>query len=181
MKALQAVLKMLVESPKISMDIDADWVKKSGFAGNDFSIHECQVVADLANVLRPFVPKRRPRPDGKGYQDPLAHVALRAPIVIIANSVLRAAGYPHFTQRVAPQPSTGSLHALQLGAVGIYETFCGKGERQFDVQDSTGEPLTNSVRIQSSLPNKRTMFASFFDMQKVEKICGDHGLEFRDR
>ncbi|KAF9963793.1 hypothetical protein BGZ65_011606 [Modicella reniformis] len=80
---------MLVESPKISKDIDVNWVKKSAFAGKDFS-------ADLANRLRPFIPKRRPRADGKGFQDSLDNVALRLPIVMIANNVLRSAGYPTY-------------------------------------------------------------------------------------
>ncbi|KAF9984018.1 hypothetical protein BGZ65_001108, partial [Modicella reniformis] len=132
LQSLQAILKMLIESPKITNDINSDWVKKSAFAGNDFSDHECQVVAYLANYLRPFIPKRRPRSDGKGFQDSLAHVVLRAPIVLITNSVLRAAGYPAFTRRISPQASLGSLNGLQLGAVGIYETFCSRNERQFD-------------------------------------------------
>jgi hypothetical protein len=172
---------MLIESPKIRYDIDWKWVKKSGFKGNDFTENECRVVADLANLLRPFIPKRRLRSDGKGYQDPLAHVALQAPIVLIANSVLRAAGYPQFTRRITPQTSSASLHGLQLGAVGLYETFCSKAGRQFDVQDASKNPLTNYLTLQSSTENKKAIFESFFDMRKVEKVCSDHGLTFRDR
>ncbi|KAI8361692.1 hypothetical protein B0O80DRAFT_165575 [Mortierella sp. GBAus27b] len=181
LRSLQAVLKMLVESPNISHDINWSWVKKSGYKGNDFTEKECRVVAYLANLLRLFIPKRRPRADGKGYQDSLAHVALRAPIVLIANSVLRAAGYPEFTRRNAPQTSSASLHGLQLGAVGLYEAFCGRGERQFDVQDASKNPLTNYITLQSSPENKRAIFESFFNMRKVEKVCSDHGLTFRDR
>lgn len=180
LRSLQAVLKMLVESPNISHDINWSWVKKSGYKGNDFTEKECRVVAYLANLLRLFIPKRRPRADGKGYQDSLAHVALRAPIVLIANSVLRAAGYPEFTRRNAPQTSSASLHGLQLGAVGLYEAFCGRGERQFDVQDASKNPLTNYITLQSSPENKRAIFESFFNMRKVEKVCSDHGLTFRE-
>jgi len=172
---------MLVESPKISMDIDANWVKKSAFTGNKFTDHECEVVAALANCLRPFIPKRRPRSDGKGYQDSLAHVALRAPIVLIANHVLRATGYTDFTRRISPQASSASLHGLQLGAVGLFETLCSKNEGRFDVHDKRGQKLTNYMTIQSSPENKRVMFESFFDMDKVESICNDHGLKFRNR
>ncbi|KAK3815084.1 MAG: hypothetical protein J3Q66DRAFT_343783 [Benniella sp.] len=100
---------------------------------------------------------------------------------MIANSVLRAAGYSHFTQKVSPQLSTASLHGLQLGAVGVYETLCSRNKRQFDVRDSNGELITNYLTVQSSTANKRTMFASFLDMTKVNKICGEHGLIFRDR
>ena len=41
---------------------------------------------------------------------------------MVANTVLRTIGYSH-TRRVSPQPSTASLHGLQLGAGGVYETL----------------------------------------------------------
>lgn len=103
---------MLLESPCINDDVDASWVKKTGFSGNNFTDIECRVFADIANRLRPFVPKRRPKPDEHGYRNPMVHVALRAPIVFIANSVPRAAGYIAFTRRTSHQVSPASLHGL---------------------------------------------------------------------
>ncbi|KAF8951852.1 hypothetical protein BGZ46_003774, partial [Entomortierella lignicola] len=92
LKALQSVLKVLIESPNIEQEIDSNWVKKTGFEGNQFTTYECEVVADLANRLRPYVPKQWVRSDGKGFRNHSPHVALRAPLVLLANTVLRATG-----------------------------------------------------------------------------------------
>ncbi|KAF9987217.1 hypothetical protein BGZ65_004674 [Modicella reniformis] len=154
LQSLQAMLQMLIESPRITHDIRSQLSP-----------------AMTSPIMSAYLAKRRPRSDGKGFQDSLAHVVLRAPIVLITNNVLRAAGYTAFTRRISPQ----------LGAVGIYETFCSRNERQFDVQDASGQPLTNYLTLQSSPSNKRTLFESFFDMKKVESICYDHGLLFRNR
>ncbi|KAF9943605.1 hypothetical protein BGZ65_000674, partial [Modicella reniformis] len=54
------------------------------------------------------------------------HVALRAPIEVIANSVLRV-GSKH------PQPRSG-----------LYEVLCSKEANQFDVKDAFGESLTSA-------------------------------------
>jgi len=86
-------------------------------------------VAKLANVLRPYVPKRRARDDGQGgFQQSIAHVSLRAPLVLIANTVLQATGYSSFTRRVAPQVSPARLHGLHMGGAALYEVL-----GQFDV------------------------------------------------
>ncbi|KAI8345405.1 hypothetical protein B0O80DRAFT_474073 [Mortierella sp. GBAus27b] len=98
---------------------------------------------------------------------------------MIANSVMRAAGYPAFTRNIAPQKSCGSLDGLQLGAAGLFETFCNKRGGRFDIQDASGRPLTNQLNL--SPQDKRTIFESFFDMSRVERICGAHGLGFRER
>jgi hypothetical protein len=50
---------MLLQSPAISQDVDRNWVKKSGPKGNDFTSEECGVLAFLANLLGPYVPKLR--------------------------------------------------------------------------------------------------------------------------
>ncbi|KAF9944762.1 hypothetical protein BGZ70_004368, partial [Mortierella alpina] len=60
-RALQSVLKMLLESPKSGVVSPQD-VQAAAFKGTEFDNHECTVVANLANQLRPYVPKRRPKP-----------------------------------------------------------------------------------------------------------------------
>ncbi|KAF9557901.1 hypothetical protein EC968_007396 [Mortierella alpina] len=114
LKGLQAVLKMLLESPSIQETINCKWVRESGFAKEDFTDRECEVVAFLANTLRPYVPKVKHDDQGRTMQPP-AHVAMRASFVSIANSIVRAAGYPEFARRISPQVSAGTTQALHLG------------------------------------------------------------------
>src|SRR5690349_6536094 len=90
LRALQAVLKILVESPCLQKDVDVNWVRKTAHSNSNFTTNECKVVAKLANLLRPFTPKRSYDDDEEKFKDPPAHVVLRAPLVTIANAVLRA-------------------------------------------------------------------------------------------
>ncbi|KAF9093787.1 hypothetical protein BGX27_001569, partial [Mortierella sp. AM989] len=181
LRSLQTVLRMLLESPCIENQISPEYVRTSGFKDNKFTDHECHVVATLANSLRPFIPKRRLGRNGQRTQPSIPHVALRAPLVIIANTVLQLTGYNQFTRRITPQVSAGSLHGLALGAVGMYEVFCARSPGRFDVKDIEGKPLTGYRNITRFPANKKAVFGAFLDMTKVHRICEDHGLEFADR
>ncbi|KAF9412155.1 hypothetical protein BGZ76_005226, partial [Entomortierella beljakovae] len=81
LKRLQAVLKTLLESEHITSAIDGNWVQKSAYAGTDITPRECDVVAMIANILRPYVLKRYTAPED---QDPISHLTLRAPLKPVA-------------------------------------------------------------------------------------------------
>ncbi|KAF9109796.1 hypothetical protein BGX27_007170 [Mortierella sp. AM989] len=182
LRGLQAVLRILVESPNINFRIEDDYVRTVSFEGEELTNRECSVVAALANILRPYFPKRLPRRDGKGgYKEHIAHVTTRAPIVIISNAFLRACGYSAFTRRLAPHGSTSALHGLQLGATGLYEALCQQSPGHYDVQDLEGAPLTCARQITTVKANKEVVFGAFMNIEKIQKICSDHGLIFRHR
>ncbi|KAF9995520.1 hypothetical protein BGZ65_008840, partial [Modicella reniformis] len=150
LRSLQAVLKLLIESPSLQHSVDRTWVKKTAFNGDDFTVNEIKVVVRLANALRPYAPKRwqsRDDNDGSSFRDHTAHVTLRAPIVLIANAVLRATGYSHFARRVSPQPAVSSVHALHLGAQGMYEVLCAADPGHYDIVDAAGNPLTSMPNV----------------------------------
>lgn len=171
---------MLVRSPAISRDIDKDWVRKSAFNGNDLTQDECRVVAFLANLLRPYVPRLQ-RTDGGGTEEPAISVALGAPIVIISNAVMRITGYSQFCRRICPAISAAAIHALPLSATNLYETFCSKWPNQFDVIGPTGDTITQ-VRSITELPGyKEAMFSGFFNMETIRNYCQNHNLEFANR
>ena len=144
--SLQAILKMLLESPFIKEKITASWVRKTGYIKNDFTDTECDVVAMLANLLRPYVLKCQSSTKGS-----LAHVTLRAPIVYIANAVLHATGYHKFAREFSPSISPSSMYGLILGARGIYEVFCSRQESQFTIMDTAGKPLTTKTKLTKSM------------------------------
>ncbi|KAF9943664.1 hypothetical protein BGZ70_005598 [Mortierella alpina] len=180
LKALQSVLRTLVESDTGDELIDRAWVRKKGFRGTDFEDNECDVVLKIGRLLGPFVPKRRPADDGSKTRDALPHVTLRAPLALIANTVLRLTGYSQFTRRLSPHISVASVHALNLGAVGMYEVLSGGGGL-FDIKDRHGTYLTSARPITADPLNKRAVFGAFFDINKIDQICVKHGLVFRDR
>lgn len=139
------------------------------------------MVAYLANALRPYVPRKWPCTDSSNLKNSTPHVTLRAPLVIIANAILRVTGYNQFTRRLVPQISPTSLHSLALGPVGIYEVLCHKSENHFDVKDMCGTKVTDYRKITEHDWNKRAVMGSFFDLNKIEEICKAHGLTFRER
>lgn len=179
LRSLEVVLRMLLETPNVATTIDANYVAKQAHKGKKFSPEECRVVADLANRLRPYIPKRRQDKDGR-YEAPLAHVAARAPFLILGNCILRAAGYHPFTKTTSPQISPSSTQALPLGAPGMYEVFCASAAEHFDVKTACQKPLTN-ISDTVKPDNKRAIFGSFLDLDKVDFLCAEHGLKFANR
>jgi len=178
--ALQVVLKTLLESPSIKHRISAEYVEGMAHHGKKFTRKESKTVADLANILRPYVPKRRFGKRGK-TKEPINNVALRAPVVLIANAVLRATGYHNFTRSIAPEVSPSSTHALHMGAVAIYEIFASSQNKLFDIMDANGAPLTAIAKVTKPQENKEAVIGAFFDIGKVKSICSRHGLEFVNR
>jgi hypothetical protein len=180
LKILLTILKNILESPTAPSPVTENYVRSMGFRGQSFTTLERQTVVRLANALSPYVPKRIQGQSGKP-KAPTPHIALKAPIVIIANQVLRATGYHHFTRLMAPQVSPSSTHALHLGAVGFYEVFSSRHDKKFTVFDVANNPITNNASVTGVPGNKRSVIGGFFDLRKVDSICRNHGLDFADR
>jgi len=176
-KALKVVLTMLVESPSINYAIDAAYVKRLAHTGKEFTDDEATLVAKLANLLRPYVPKRRP---GKGTRTvaSLAHVALRAPIVLLANAVLRATGYHNFTRSISPEVSPSATHSIHIGAVALYEIFLSQRRQRFVIP---GLPITRVESVTNPRENADAIIWAFFDFNKVTSICNRHKLDFHKK
>ena len=179
-KALVAISKKLVQEPSTAQSppIDVAAVRAACFRPTDFQQHECQEVANIVNILRPYVPKRRLDPQTNRSKASLPLIALRAPFVLIANTILQAAEYSEFTRRMMPQIAPSSLHAIALGATGMYEVFCAETPKHFDVKGADRMALRNYKNVTQVPGNKRAIFEQFFDMQKVDATCRSHGLLF---
>ncbi|KAF8962934.1 hypothetical protein BGZ46_001095, partial [Entomortierella lignicola] len=179
-KALQAILKMLLESPHIYEAVDANWVRKTSHIKSDLTDNECRVVALLANELRPYVPQKRNLPESSALKNALPHLTLRAPLALIANSVMLATGYGQFTQRISPHISPAFIHGLSLNPVGIYETLCQNTENHFDITNMDGRMIADYKNITKCQANRRAVMSSLFNLKKIDEICYAHGLTFRD-
>lgn len=170
---------MLVQSSGIDDDIDQNWVQKTGFRDSNFTIEERKTVARLCNILRPYVPKHQPKKEDLD-EDPTAHMTLRAPIILIADTLFRVTGYHEFCQSICPQYSAASLHPLPLTSTNIYEMFCSRNGNQFDVFDSDNKVIS-SVQSATEPDNKRSVFEGFFDMNTVDRICHENNIRFANR
>ncbi|KAF9998182.1 hypothetical protein BGZ65_006292 [Modicella reniformis] len=179
LRALQTILKSLIESSSIEGQVDEDDVRTNAHIGTELYDNEIQVLVKLGNLLRPYTPRKRT--GDRAGENPLAHVALRAPLVIIANAVLRYTGYSMFCRRIAPQVSTGALYALPLGSVGVYEVFGGSGSDRFDLFDGNDTLVSNTAVATRSESDRRAMIGCMFDLNKINAICQKHQLRFINR
>ncbi|KAK3814937.1 MAG: hypothetical protein J3Q66DRAFT_432676 [Benniella sp.] len=95
LKSMQGLLKVLLESPFLPSNVvDWEYVQQSTFVGSNFNQAQYEVIAKIMNIPRPNVPKRQINEGpGRKTKAPMAHVALRAPLVMIANAVLRSTGH----------------------------------------------------------------------------------------
>ncbi|KAF9968558.1 hypothetical protein BGZ70_002462 [Mortierella alpina] len=140
-RALKAVWKMLVESPAIKHDVDGEYVRGCLDKPEDFALHECHVVARLVNAVRPFVPKRAP--NGQYPHSP----ALCAPLVLLADSVLRATGNHAKTREWVPDVKGSSLHSLHVTPTIMFQLLCSFQANRFDVHDSTGRLMDSHTNL----------------------------------
>ncbi|KAF9344070.1 hypothetical protein BGX34_006019, partial [Mortierella sp. NVP85] len=180
LKSMQGLLKVLLESPSLQNNsISWKYVQQSAFVGSDFTQAQCEVIARIVNILRPYVPKRQVNEGpGRKTKAPMAHVALRAPLVMIANAVLRSTGYTKFTRSISPEVSPSSTHALHLDATAIFEILCPPGINHFDVLDTDRKPLTQARLARD---HKKAVFGAFFNVGKAQQLCLDRKMIFANR
>jgi hypothetical protein len=171
---------MLVESP-CELSITSETIQQSAHKGTVFSDKECHVAQHIANWLRPYVPRRVQSEMRDGTRPAAAHFLLRSPVAIIANNVLRATGYSQFCRKLFPEVSPASVHGLQIGAPSLYEIFGDSINGDFDIKDHNHNTITNLTMIKSTEEGRRAIFSNFFDVDRIEQICDEHGLLFRHR
>ena len=125
-----SVAFMLIRSPAIKSNVNANWVKRCFWAEkcDVLKKENFEFIANVVNILRRYYPQdvapRKPAP---------RHILLALPMVLLANFVLSVLGYKvrklskaypkKLTQRAIPTISVGKLWALPLTTESIYETF----------------------------------------------------------
>ncbi|KAG0346079.1 hypothetical protein BG004_002468 [Podila humilis] len=72
-------------------------------------------------------------------------------------------------------------HALHLGPQQLFETLCAPSPGHFDIEGADGTSLTSIADVTALKANKMTIFNSFFDLDKVESLCWQPGLQFNNR
>jgi hypothetical protein len=177
LKAIQAVTKMLLESPKLEQPVDVNWVRKSTNRPDDFTQSECEAIVRIVEALTDYVPKRRMKKEG-GTSPPEYNAATMIRVVLISNTLLRYTGYADFARKYAPAPSISSLHPIPLGAAALYEILCSKNPYHFDTRIDDTRLISS---VEHANKNQSTVFGNFFDMDKIHGICSSYGLHFADR
>src|SRR5689334_2033882 len=87
LKSIQAVTRMLLESPSLQGALTVDYVRACFHQPGLVSDMECDAVIETVQALRDYVPKRRLKTTG-GTAPPTQHVATMIGVVLIANQVV---------------------------------------------------------------------------------------------
>ncbi|KAK3808256.1 MAG: hypothetical protein J3R72DRAFT_428373 [Linnemannia gamsii] len=175
LKTLQAITKILLESPELDVQrLNPTWVRRTAHKPEELTDVECLAVVRIVKALSPYTPKRVKNSSG-GTSSPTPNPASMIKVVLLSNHILRYTGYSQFTKRFAPAPSVASLHPVPLGAAALYDALCWKAPGHFDIHDANGKPIS-SVTIATK--NKEDTFANFFDMESIHKMCSKYKLKF---
>ncbi|KAK5808840.1 hypothetical protein F5H01DRAFT_52172 [Linnemannia elongata] len=179
LKSIQAITKILLESPNLDVSLlNVSWVRRTAHKPEDMTDDQCHTVVKLVKALHPYTPKRVPNSSGSGTSPPTANAAAMIRIVLLSNHILRYTGYTEFTRRFAPAPSVASLHPVPLGAAGIYDTLCWKTANNFDIYDLNRQPISS---VATATKQKDAVFSNFFDLNAINEMCQKYKLRFKQR
>jgi len=164
-RALLAIVRMLIESGKIQRVVTCNDIQHAAFKGTMLTEKEKMVAAKIVNFLRPFVQQRT---DDNRLPEP--HILTRAPLAALANTIATITGCPSLVRSLSIT-SQQDLRSLQLTAAGAYDAFHG----QWDIPINDASWITNSY---DAGKNKAITFGAFFDMSRMEALMDSHGLQF---
>ena len=164
---LKAITRDLLAQEDRPSTLEEHHITSAAGRNNDLSSKEVAALQSIYNRLRPFVPTSK-------YA---TYPALMLPIIMIANIVQRAAGYATFARDFCPDVRPSHLHSLTVDASSLYELF-GSAAGEFDILSENKSVITSELSARHS---KSTVFGSFLDLNKVNSVCAEYGLQFQDR
>ncbi|KAG0177841.1 hypothetical protein DFQ28_004120, partial [Apophysomyces sp. BC1034] len=113
-RALVAIIRMLVESPKISCTITVRDIANAAYAGTTLTDQEKQVAATIAIFLRPYVPRR-----AETDKLPQKHILTVLLIPALSNEVSRIVGMESRVNKLTIE--TSSKWSLFLSTDGLFK------------------------------------------------------------
>ncbi|GAB5588369.1 hypothetical protein Unana1_03269 [Umbelopsis nana] len=164
---LKAITRDLLAQEDRPSTLEEHHITSAAGRNNDLSSKEVAALQSIYNMPRPFVPTSK-------YA---TYPALMLPIIMIANIVQRAAGYAMFARDFCPDVRPSHLHSLTVDASSLYELF-GSAAGEFDILSENKSVITSEPSARHS---KSTVFGSFLDLNKVNSVCAEYGLQFQDR
>ncbi|KAI8341001.1 hypothetical protein EDC96DRAFT_611146 [Choanephora cucurbitarum] len=130
----------------------------------DFADHEIDVCLLVVIRLKPYIPS-------KANYESIGH---QLPFIILANDLLRCAGYARFNRNMCPMPSA-SPKAFRMNAGSLYSLYCNHGQQKLRFFKYDGTPLQRAIDVHN---HKDAVFNSFFDMASIQAACKRNKLIF---
>ncbi|KAL1931753.1 hypothetical protein VTP01DRAFT_9896 [Rhizomucor pusillus] len=156
---LKGICKSLLFSTTMVNEITEQDVTSACYDDLELSSKETQIIAFIANLLRPFLQAS----NGKKNRS----IADTLPFVLFANTLLRTCRYPEFTAQISPTISPAKIQSLTLPTI--------------DVSISIPPRMKKITNIRKTRENKEVMIGSSLDIDKIKRICEESGLHFQNR
>ena len=129
----------------------------------DLTSVEKKVCLQLVTNLKPYIPSK------VNYR----YIGHQIPFVILANDLLRCAGYAKFCRKICPMPSSG-LKSFRLDTASLFKTFCEHGDNKLSFFGYDNQVLKDPLYIN----HKDAVFNSFFKIDRILDICKRRNLVF---
>ena len=104
--------------------------------------------------------------------------ALRLPMKVLANAVLRMLDYEDMCHTLVPEVAENDRYALPLTAMSLYEIF-----RRPDKTRTSNCKFMVGVENRESAEkaSKRELIGEIFNLEKIDSTCAKQHLVFRNR
>ena len=130
----------------------------------DLAEHEIDVCLLIVTRLRPYIPSNA------NYES----IGHQLPFIILANDLLRCAGYARFSRNMCPMPSA-SLNAFRMNAESLYSLYCNQGQQKLRFFKYDNTSLQHATDVYN---HKDAAFNSFFNMARIQEVCKRNKLIF---
>lgn len=156
---MKRILKSTFFSYDSTLNVKALKKKWAGFDEVEFN-----VCSSIYRHIKPYIPKK------KHYTLPCYQI----PFVLLANDVLRYAGYARLAAEICPMPST-SLKRLRLDSPSLYFLFC---TYETERLTSLGYRQQEISSVNMAGHQKHAVFNQFFNFSTLFQHCESRNLKF---
>jgi hypothetical protein len=167
--------RVLHDAAKLQADdasffqVDQDFVQDRVLEGSPFEYDDISLAAKIINFILPHWGGHL----GNG-------VVYNAPFLYLSRAIIRSAGFHDFSNSLGPTVACGSLRAMSLNAVGMYETIGKQASQHFDLVGHDGGIISSGEEAAHYL-NAGPIFRSIFNMDAINELCKRRGMIFSHR
>ncbi|CAO3601292.1 unnamed protein product [Absidia cylindrospora] len=158
---------MLMWNPNNKINQDSYF----GMESENWAPHHVSMAKQIYEFFKLFVPEK------SGDHDLDSHLLLGFFIVKVCNAILWSTGYQKFCRKMLPFSKPSTLHSLHVNTEGLYGMYSTLIRPSENIQP--GELQINSLLVAKD--NKDAVFAKFFDLPKLHRLCLDENLHFDHR
>ncbi|KAI8375369.1 hypothetical protein EDC96DRAFT_605358 [Choanephora cucurbitarum] len=131
---------------------------------SDLNEKETEVCLLILRSLKPYIPSKT------NY----SHIGYQLPFVILANDLLRCAGYAKFCRKICPMP-TATQKFFRLDTPSLFKTFCEHGDNKMIFFGYGNRVIRGPLEY---INHKDAVLNVFFRINRIQQLCRNRKLIF---